>query len=89
MRYLPFIFPFSSLKTDAPRRTAFIRSQASIPKLSLVVTVTLRDDPQLEIVLERARKGILPGLGGARVGTGEDVLEEDDEYMDEASYDRT
>ncbi|GAA5853656.1 hypothetical protein JCM8547_007399 [Rhodosporidiobolus lusitaniae] len=59
-----------------------LRSQFPDPKLSLTVTVTLRDDPHLELVLEQAKDGILPGDGGEGGVAGEDLLD-DDEYMEE------
>ncbi|GAA6016818.1 hypothetical protein JCM10207_003262 [Rhodosporidiobolus poonsookiae] len=62
---------------------SFVRSQLVEPKLSLTVTLTLRDDPRLEHVLERAKEGVLLE-GGASADEG-DVLE-DDEYMDD-NYD--
>ncbi|GAA5972507.1 hypothetical protein JCM11641_001875 [Rhodosporidiobolus odoratus] len=60
----------------------FVRSQLAEPKLSLTVTVTLRDDPKLARLLERAKEGILPGEGGNGELAADDVLDEE-EYMEE------
>ncbi|GAA6033227.1 hypothetical protein JCM8097_003005 [Rhodosporidiobolus ruineniae] len=62
----------------------FVRSPLNDPKLALTVTVTLRDDPRLDHVLERAKEGILPGDGGGESASEEG--EDDDEWMDD-SYD--
>ncbi|GEM12354.1 proteophosphoglycan 5 [Rhodotorula toruloides] len=63
---------------------AFVRTQFADPRLSLTVTVSLRDDPRLAVLLDRAKSGILRdvltnGLDGAAEG-------EDDDYMTD-SYD--
>ncbi|GAA5947796.1 hypothetical protein JCM10213_002116 [Rhodosporidiobolus nylandii] len=58
----------------------FLRSQLREPKLSITVTVTLRDDPRLEGVLVRAKEGILPGDAGAE--SADELLDEDEEYME-------
>lgn len=65
-------------------RTAFVRTHLADPRLSLTVTVSLRDDPRLALLLEKAKSGIvgdnsMDGLGGA-------AASEDDDYMAD-SYD--
>ncbi|BGP10582.1 hypothetical protein JCM10049v2_006474 [Rhodotorula toruloides] len=63
---------------------AFVRTHLADPRLSLTVTVSLRDDPRLALLLEKAKSGIvgdnsMDGLGGA-------AASEDDDYMAD-SYD--
>ncbi|GAA5821764.1 hypothetical protein JCM11251_001013 [Rhodosporidiobolus azoricus] len=64
----------------------FVRSPLAEPKLSFTVTITLRDDPRLNQVFERAKHGVLPKDGGE----DPDVLDEedeDDEYMEDSYED--
>ncbi|GAA5912745.1 hypothetical protein JCM8208_004059 [Rhodotorula glutinis] len=67
----------------------FVRTQLRDPRLAITVAVTLRDDPKLALLLDRAKDG-----GAAVRGlAGEDALEpgvgeadDDEEYMED-SYD--
>ncbi|BGP00595.1 Proteophosphoglycan 5 [Rhodotorula toruloides ATCC 204091] len=63
---------------------AFVRTQFADPRLSLTVTVSLRDDPRLAVLLERAQSGTV----GEDLTNGMDGMaeEEDDDYMAD-SYD--
>ncbi|GAA5900932.1 hypothetical protein JCM6882_005982 [Rhodosporidiobolus microsporus] len=63
----------------------FVRSESIEPRLSFTVTVTLRDDPRLDQVFERAKDGVLPRDGGEDLALS-DEEGGDDEYMDD-SYD--
>ncbi|GAA5821808.1 hypothetical protein JCM3770_002899 [Rhodotorula araucariae] len=50
------------------------------------MTVTLRDDPKLDPLLERAKEGIVPGRGANGRELTDELLDDDGEYMED-SYD--
>ncbi|KPV73982.1 uncharacterized protein RHOBADRAFT_54561 [Rhodotorula graminis WP1] len=73
------------LECDLPA----VRTQLRDPRLAITIGVTLRDDPKLALLLDRAKDGDAP----ARSAAGEDALElgageadDDEEYMED-SYD--
>ncbi|GJN93610.1 hypothetical protein Rhopal_006667-T1 [Rhodotorula paludigena] len=62
----------------------FVRSHLTQPRVSITITATLRDDPALVGLLDRANEG---GLAGARESTtGPTTGEDDEDYMQD-SYD--
>lgn len=67
-----------------PLRAAFVRTQCADPRLSFTVTVSLRDDPRLAVLLEKAKDGSVGDNSSDGVdGTAESDV---DDYMAD-SYD--
>lgn len=72
-------FYCASVLVEANRgASAFVRSRLSNPRACLTLTLTFRDDPRLEDLLERT--SVRRSLDGAPA----DIVAEEDEYMIES-----